>query len=221
MPKPPPTSPAPRAADVDLPLVRAARSGSFEAFEQLVAKYERPIFTLAMRIVQKEHDAEEVVQETFLSAVEHIKGFREASSFKTWLIRIATNHALKILRKRRNHPAVPLETSADGDPASAPLPHPEFIAPWSHDPQVIAQQREAQRLLADALAHLDEKYRMVFLLRDVEGLSTEEAAEALGITVANAKVRLLRARLMLRERLTRLFGDEGARVVNTHDHDGE
>lgn len=202
-------------AEEDRQLVRRARGGDFSAFESLAAKYERRLYGLAMRILGRPHDAEEVVQETFLSAVEHLGDFREEAAFSTWLTRIATNHALTLLRKRSTRATVPLgeDRSGDGD-----LPHPEFIAQWRETPDQIASRRETRQLLAQALDELDEKYRLVFLLRDVEGLSTEETTEALGISPGNVKVRLLRARLMLRERLTRLFGDETTRISASHDH---
>lgn len=203
------------AGDPDAALVASARGGDYAAFDRLVSKYERSIHTLARRIVGNIHDAEEVVQETFLSVVRHIKRFREDSTFRTWLVRIATNHALKVLRRRRTHPAASLDAGGNDD---APLPHPQFIAEWRDDPQRIARRRETRRLLEEALARVDDKYRLVFLLRDVEGLSTEETAKALGISVANTKVRLMRARLMLREMLTRHFGDERKRLA-PHNHD--
>lgn len=207
----------PHATDPDLPLVRAAKSGSYEAFEQLVDRYEGSLYTLAMRIVRNAADAEEVVQESFLSVVEHLQSFAEQSSFKTWLIRVATNHALKVLRRRRNHPATSLDASGpDNEP---PLPHPDYIAPWYEQPLKFVENRELQRLLDEAINGLDEKYRLVFLLRDVEGLSTQETAQALGISESNAKVRLLRARLMLREKLTRILGDPDKRVIPDHKHE--
>jgi RNA polymerase sigma-70 factor, ECF subfamily len=205
------------APDPDAERVHRAREGDYEAFEQLVARHERSMYTLALRIVRRPEDAEDVVQQTFLSVVEHLQEFGGQSQFRTWLIRIATNHALKTLRKRRGLPTVSMD--AAGDENAATLPHPEFIAPWRNDPSQVAQQRETGRLLAEALDELDEKYRLVFLLRDVEGLSTEETAESLGISVPNAKVRLLRARLMLRERLTRVLGDPARRLAAEHKHE--
>lgn len=203
-------------AGADALLVQRAKAGDYGAFEQLVARYERPVYTLALRMLRRPEDAEEVVQETFLSVVEHLKGFREESSFFTWLVRIATNHALKALRRRKRVESVTAPTG-QADPADEQsLPHPEFIAEWSETPDAIVLRRETQQLLAEALDTLDEKYRMVFLLRDVEGLSTEEAAGALGITVANAKVRLLRARLMLREYLTQRLGDASRQLPHAH-----
>ena len=201
----------------DLPLVRQAKAGDYAAFEALVTRYEGKVYALARRIVGEEHDAEEVVQETFLSVVEHLAGFREDASFRTWLLRIATNAALKLLRKKRGLPTVSLNSPAGAD-ADEPLPHPEFIAPWRESPADLAGRREIRAILDDALAAIDEKYRMVFTLRDVEELSTEETAEVLGISVANVKVRLMRARLLLRERLTRVLGDQ-ARQAPGHRHD--
>jgi RNA polymerase sigma-70 factor (ECF subfamily) len=206
------------SAKEDHALVRRAADGDFAAFEVLVSKYERRLYNLAMRILNRQHDAEEVVQQTFLSVIEHIGGFRHESSFYTWLTRIATNHALALLRKQSVRAAVPLADDRSAESFSD-VPRPQFIAEWRETPDEIASRRETRELIFGALDELDEKYRLVFLLRDVEGLSTAETAEALAISQNNVKVRLLRARLMLRERLTRLFGDEATQVTPGHDHD--
>ena len=206
-----------RPDDHDLPLVHRAREGDFAAFETLVDKYQRHVYSLARRIVGQVQDAEEVVQQTFLSVIEHLKDFREEALFYTWLTRIATNHALALLRKRSRQRTVPLADDRTEDPDRG-APHPEFISQWRETPEQIASQRETRRLLDQALEQLDEKYRLVFLLRDVEGLSTKDTAETLEITPANVKVRLLRARLMLRELLTRQFADEATRIVPGHKH---
>lgn len=200
----------------DLPLVRLARQGDFAAFESLVSKYERRLYGLALRIVRHRQDAEEVVQQTFVSVIEHLEGFREESTFQTWLMRIATNHALALLRKRATRTTVEFHEDRPNE-SYAGLPHPEYIAKWRDSPVELAQRRETGELIRKALDELDEKYRLVFLLRDVEGLSTSETAEALNITQSNVKVRLLRARLMLRERLTRVLGDESTQVT-PHEH---
>lgn len=204
--------------DEDRQLVHRARQGDFAAFEELVAKYERRLYRVALRIVGQTQDAEEVVQQTFLSVVEHLAEFREEATFYTWLMRIGTNHALALLRRRKIRQTVPLREDRSSD-SYADLPHPEYIAQWQETPEEIASRREIQTLLEEALGELDEKYRAVFVLRDIEGLSTQETAEALGLTAANVKVRLLRARLMLRERLTRVLGDEATRVVSDHSHE--
>ncbi len=201
--------------DDDLPLVHRAQKGDYAAFEALVAKYERRVFGLAQRILGRRHDAEEVVQQTFLSLIEHLGTFREQARFSTWLLRVATNHALALMRREnvRRTATLSEDRSDDGD-----LPRPQYIAEWKETPEDIATRSETRRLLDEALAEIDEKYRLVFILRDIEGFSTEETASALDISLSNAKVRLLRARLMLRERLTRYFGDESTRVMPGHQH---
>lgn len=208
------------AAPDDLELVSLARQGRWDAFETLVTRFEPRVFGLAWRILQQREDAEDVTQQTFLSVMEHLDSFRAESSLATWVLRIATNHALKLLRKRRGLVMVPLETAGSGSLGdSEPLPHPDYIAQWRDDPADLAQRAEVRQLLNAALAEVDEKHRVVFVLRDIEGFSTQETAAALGLSVANVKVRLLRARLQLRERLTHVLGDEATRVLSAHDHD--
>lgn len=213
----PPAMPDPRPPDPDLPLLHAARAGDYDAFEKLVEKYQRRIYTLASRILHNPHDAEEIVQETFIAVLEHLADFQEQALFSTWLIRIATNRSLKSLAKRNTRAAISLDTPP-GDDEGKNLPHPDFIATWKEEPSAIAANREIGELIARELETLDEKHRLVFILRDIEGLSTEETADMLGITVSNTKVRLLRARLALRERLTSKLGDPSRRVIG-HKHD--
>jgi RNA polymerase sigma-70 factor (ECF subfamily) len=195
----------PPNADPDLDLLRLARSGDFAAFEVLVGRLQARVYGLAFRMLGEPHDAEDVTQQTFLSLVEHLRDFRGESAVAAWVLRIAANHALKLLRKRRGLPTVPL---ADPEEGYADAPHPEFIAPWREDPADLAGRREVRELID----------RAVFVLRDVEGFSVKEAAELLGLSEANVKVRLLRARLALREKLTRVLGDEAARVFPDHRH---
>jgi RNA polymerase sigma-70 factor (ECF subfamily) len=202
--------------DEDRPLVERAKEGDFGAVESLLVKYERQVFGLARRIVGQHQDAEEVAQQTFVSVIEHLGEFREESQFRTWLLRIATNHALALLRKRAVRSGPSLDDRETDDTYEG-MPHPEYIAVWHETPEQIAVQRETRQYVDEALAELNEKYRTVFVLRDIQGLSTRETADILGISVEAAKVRLLRARLMLRERLTRVFGDETTRVA-PHDH---
>jgi len=204
-------------AEDDLSLLGRAQRGDYSAFEALVSRYEARLYSLALRIVGRRHDAEDVVQQTFISLIEHLEQFRGEAAFSTWLTKIATNHALALLRKRSRQQAAQLVEQTDED-SYANVPRPQFIAQWRETPEQIASRNETRQILAEALEQLDDKYRLVFLLRDVEGLSTQETAEVLGISQANVKVRLLRARLMLRERLTRVFGDEATRVIPDHDH---
>jgi RNA polymerase sigma-70 factor, ECF subfamily len=202
--------------DEDRSLVEHAKAGDFAALESLLTKYERQVYGVGRRIVGQHQDAEEIAQQTFLSVIEHLGEFREESQFRTWLLRIATNHALALLRKRavRAGPSLDEYSSDDGYEG---IPHPDFIAAWRETPDEIAMRNETRQHIDEALTQLNEKHRLVFVLRDIEGLSTRETADILGITVETAKIRLLRARLMLRERLTRLFGDESTRVA-AHQH---
>jgi RNA polymerase sigma-70 factor, ECF subfamily len=201
----------------DAELVRRAKSGDLAAFELLAGRHEGKVYSLALRMLRQQQDAEDVTQQTFLSALENLDGFRGEASFSTWLLRIATHAALKVIRKRQGLDVVSLEAATESPEEGGPVPHPEFIADWRDSPEELMQRNEVQRLLDEALAQLDEKHRLVFLLRDVEGLSVRETAEALSLSEANVKVRLLRARLQLREHLTRTLGDPARRLA-PHRH---
>jgi RNA polymerase sigma-70 factor (ECF subfamily) len=212
-----PDQTTPEVSDADL--VARAKAGDLEAFEALTTRHEQRVYSLALRMLRHEQDAEDVTQQTFLSALENLEGFRGDASFATWLLRIATHAALKIIRKRKGLDTVSLEEATEEVEGHDTIPHPEYIADWRQSPEQMVRTNEIRRLLDDALAKLDEKHRLVFLLRDVEGLSIKETAEALGLSEANTKVRLLRARLQLRERLTQTLGDPARRVTRPqHEH---
>lgn len=198
--------------DPDRDLVDQARSGNFTAFTTLVERLQDRVIGLAVRILGHRHDAEDVAQQTFLSLIEHLDQFRGDSPVAAWVLRIAANHALKRLRQRRGEATLSLSNGDEG-----PLPHPEFIAPWRDDPVDLAARHEIRNLVESTLTDLDDKYRVVFVLRDIEGWSVRETAELLGLSETNVKVQLMRARLMLRERLTRALGDEAAQIA-PHDH---
>jgi RNA polymerase sigma-70 factor (ECF subfamily) len=200
----------------DSALVTRAKAGDYEAFDQLVSRHERRLYALAIGIVRDQADAEDVVQTAFLSALEHLDSFREEAAFGTWISRIATHAALKVTRKRKGLETVPYEEEPADDGQATP--HPEYIADWRGDPAEITERQELRQLLDEAIASLPENYRLVFVLRDVSGLSVAETAQELGLTEANVKVRLMRARLALREKLTRVFGDESTRVFPDHTH---
>jgi len=201
----------------DAELVSRARANDMVAWEQLICRYERKVYSLAMRLLRQVQDAEDVTQQTFLSVMENLDGFRGDSQFSTWILRVATNAALKVIRKRKGLETCSLDQSAPDEGGPGSVPHPKYIADWRAIPEELAQTHETRRLLDEALGELDEKYRVVFLLRDAEGLSIRETAEAVGISEANTKVRLLRARLQLREKLTRVFGDPST-VFEPHRH---
>ena len=207
-------------APSDATLVSQAKAGELAAFEILVSRYERQVYLLALRILRHPHDAEDVTQQAFLSAMEHLGGFRQEAGFSTWLMRIATHAALKIIRKRRGLEMVSLEQNTEPQEDTDSIAHPEFIADWRKSPEELVQRNETLELIDSALEQLDEKHRLVFMLRDVEGLSIQETAAALEISESNVKVRLLRARLQLREILTQAFGDPARRIRReNHKHD--
>ena len=190
-----------RVAKDESTLVSEAKAGSYEAFEELVSRYEKKIYRLGMNITGSREDAEEVLQETFLKAFEHLPDFREDARFYTWLVRIAINEGLMKLRKRRTGREVPIEDAVGEDGEVMPR---EFTD-WKPNPEQLMAQAEMERILQDAARTLSPAFRTVFYLRDVEGLSTEETAELLNISVGAVKARLFRARLRLREELSKVF----------------
>ncbi len=202
----------------DEQLVSRAQQGDLNAFETLATRHEQRVYSLALRMLRQEQDAEDVTQQTFLSALENLRGFRGEASFLTWLLRIASHAALKVIRKRNGLPTVSLDAPPDGSESEGAVPYPEYIADWRHSPEELVRRNEIRHLLEEALNQLDEKHRLVFLLRDVEGLSIRETAEALSLTEANVKIRLLRARLQLRELLTRELGEPSRRVIRPPEH---
>jgi RNA polymerase sigma-70 factor, ECF subfamily len=185
----------------ELKLVRAAKAGDVGAYEQLVHRYDRNVFRIAQHITQNREDAEDVVQDAFLKAYENLKNFQEQSKFYTWLVRIAVNEALMRLRRRRPERMVSLDEEVKTDEDSMP----REVADWSPNPEQLYSQSELRDILSKTIQGLPSSFRTVFVLRDVEGLSTEETAEALDLSIPAVKSRLLRARLQLRERLNKFF----------------
>src|SRR5438874_5564290 len=182
-----------------------AREGDVKAFSELVRRYEGKIFRLAQHITQNREDAEDVLQESFLKAYEHLDQFQGNSRFYTWIVRIAVNQALMKLRKRRSDRAVSLDEQIDTGEDTVV----REIAAWDPDPEERFSRDELQAILTEAIDGLTPIYRTVFTLRDVDGLSTEETAEVLDLTVPAVKSRLLRAGLQLRDKLPRFFKRKG------------
>jgi RNA polymerase sigma-70 factor (ECF subfamily) len=182
-------------------LVEAARGGDIAAFEALVRRYDRNVFRIAQHITQNREDAEDVVQDAFLKAYQNLGQFQGQSKFYTWLVRIAVNEALMRLRRRRPERMV----SIDEDLKTGEDSMPREIADWSPNPEQQYTQAELKEILGKTIQGLPPSFRTVFVLRDVEGLSTEETAAALELSVPAVKSRLLRARLQLRERLNKYF----------------
>jgi RNA polymerase sigma-70 factor (ECF subfamily) len=186
-------------------LVTRAQRGDAGAFTELVNRYERRIFRLAKNITQSDEDAEDVLQESFLKAYEHLDGFQGQSKFYTWIVRIAVNEALMKLRKRKTDRTVSLDETIDTGEENIV----REIAVWEDNPEQRYSQQEIREVLDKAILSLRPAFRTVFILRDVEDLSTEETAAVLDLSVPAVKSRLLRARLQLREKLTRFFKRKG------------
>src|SRR3974377_623782 len=186
-------------------LVAQAREGDTQAFGELVRRYEGKIFRLAQHITQNREDAEDVLQETFMKAYEHLDQFKGDSKFYTWIVRIAVNQALMKLRRRKTDKSVSLDDTIDTGEDTIT----REIAAWDEDPEQRFSREELGEILDSAVESLEPPYRSVFVLRDIEDLSTEETAEALNLCVPAVKSRLLRARLQLREKLSRYFKRKG------------
>src|SRR5580692_6232710 len=185
-------------------LVAAAKGGDITAFETLVGRYERKIFRLAQNITQNKEDAEDVMQEAFLKSYQHLGEFQGNSRFYTWLVRIAVNQALMKLRKRR-----PNQISLDEEIDTGEDTVPREVEDWGPSPEQRYAQTELSGILSQVIGELDPSFRTVFQLRDIDEMSTEETAEALGLSVPAVKSRLLRARLKLRQKLGRYFLRQG------------
>lgn len=202
-PATPKTQPSAIVKDDEAQLVAAAKQGDPTSFNELVNRYERKIFRLAQNITQNREDAEDVMQEAFLKAYTHLANFQGDSRFYTWLVRIAVNEALMKLRKRR-----PGEFSLDEPVESDDDFMPREIADWGPLPDQRYERNQLNSILSEAIEKLEPDFRVVFVLRDVEELSTEETAKLLGLSVPAVKSRLLRARLRLRQKLNRFFERE-------------
>lgn len=178
-------------------LIQRIRNGEHELFYDLIRPYERRVYSTAFAIMRNQADAEDVAQEAVLKAFKHIRQFREEARFSTWLIQITLNEAR--MRRRKEHPEImqPMVDQRDEEGNYTP----RDFADWREIPSETLERNEVRQKLTEALASLGEKYREVFVLRDVQHLSIEETAKALGVSTASVKTRLLRARLMLRDLL--------------------
>jgi len=185
----------------DADLIAKVQSGQHELFYELVRPYERRVYAAALAILRNEQDAEDAAQEAMLKAFANIRKFRAEARFSTWLIQITVNEALMRRRRERTVVMESIDDRHSGAGEAESDYAPRDFADWREIPSEALERKEVRQRLADALATLDEKYRQVFVLRDMEHFNIQETAEALGITVASVKTRLLRARLMLRDLL--------------------
>jgi RNA polymerase sigma-70 factor, ECF subfamily len=187
-------------AEPDLETLNAVRSGNVDAFEQLIERHSRRVYRTLVGILGDPEDARDAMQDTFLKAFQHLDNFEGRSKFSTWLVSIATNTGLQRLRERK-----PLESLDEGASEAEETFRPRQIRAWTDDPEQLYSQAERRQLIESSVMKLPAKYRVAVVLRDLELLSTEDAAAALGLEVPTLKSRLLRGRLMLREALAPHF----------------
>ena len=197
------------AASNDLDLVHASQKGDAAAYEQLVKRYEGRLLRISQTVTRNREDAEDAVQEALLKAFQNLSTFREDSQFSTWLISITVNQSLMKLRKQRTHKEISLDEDFQADGDVLPLDVPDR-AP---NPEQLCWASELRGILVTTVEGLRPMFKMVFLLRDVEGLSIAQTAQVLNLSQAAVKARLWRVRLHLRERLNRYF-DERSRFTS-------
>jgi RNA polymerase sigma-70 factor (ECF subfamily) len=195
----------------DVALLDTLRAGDPAALSALFEAYADRIYRLALGLLRDPAAAEDIVQETFLSALTHLDRFEGRSSVGTWLYRVAYNASMNRLRRSQEE-SLPLE---DAEAGEADIPLPQALVEWRLTPEAILGDTETRVQLEAAIGALPTSLRAVFMLRDIEELSTEETAEALGISAGAAKVRLHRARLTLRERLAGYFAERLAQTGET------
>jgi RNA polymerase sigma-70 factor, ECF subfamily len=190
--------------------LEALKAGDRNEFARLVETFTNPIYRLALNMLGREQDAEDVLQETFIKVFKNVRDFEERSNLSTWIYRIAVNEALMILRKDK-HKAASLD---EPDPADE-VDEPRELVDWCCQPEKTFMSEEVQHQLQKAIKLLPEKLRVVFVLRDMEDLSIRETAQALSISEMSVKTRLLRARLKLRETLSQYFVEMQTRQEST------
>jgi len=188
--------------DQDLALVHACKSGNAAAFEELVKRYDTKLFRIAQHITHNREDAQDAVQEAFLKVFRKLTQFQDNSKFSTWLTRITVNESLMKLRKQRHNKEFSIDNNFESEDHSLT----SELADWARNPEELYRGFELRNILRSELQELQPGLRVVFVLRDIEGLSTEETAEVLESTPVAVKARLWRARLKLRERLSKYFG---------------
>ena len=186
----------------DKELVETLKAGDCTSFDELLKRYSEKVHNLAMRITRNEEDAEEILQDVFVTVHKKIDKFEGKSAFSSWLYRVTANTAFMKLRKRRQTPSVSLEDFGAGVKES-------WVSKRSEDCDVdyISSRHELRGELEEAIERLPEEYRAIFLLRDVDGLSSQEVGEILNISVPAVKSRLHRSRLMLRKKLQKYYDE--------------
>jgi RNA polymerase sigma-70 factor (ECF subfamily) len=194
--------------DPDAGLVAEAKGGNLDAFEELIRRNSRPVYRALAAILGNQDEAQDAMQDVLLSAFKHIGGFQGRSKFSTWLVSIARNTAIQLLRERRNDESLD-EGALDDDRDFRP----RQVRAWQDDPEQEYSETEIRQLVEKGIMGLPVKYRVVVMMRDIEQLSADEVARQLGLSVPNVKTRLLRGRLMLRECLSPHFARDARKVT--------
>ncbi len=184
----------------------ALQAGDPAEFSRLMDTYSAQIYRLALKMLSDENDAEDVLQETFIKAYRSLPSFEGRSSLSTWLYRIATNEALMVLRKRKPQEALESDRQEDDEEEVGEIQ----IVDWCCMPERELLSTESRQFLDQAMEKLSPALKVVFLLRDVQGLSIKETADVLEVSEAAVKTRLLRARMQLRDELSTYFGERMA-----------
>ncbi|MCM8785165.1 MAG: sigma-70 family RNA polymerase sigma factor [Candidatus Omnitrophica bacterium] len=188
----------------ELELVEKAKSGDNKAFEELVKRTQNKIYNLGLKILGNKDDAADLLQETYIKAYESLPNFEGKSSFYTWLYRIATNFALMKLRKEK-YKKISINEIKQASNGNYKLE----ISDWSNNPQIQYRNEELKEILNEAINSLPPKYKTIFILHDIEGLSLSEISEILSLSIPTIKTRIHRSRLYLREKLSEYFKKKG------------
>ena len=192
--------------DKDFELIQAINSGQTDQFHDLVKRYEQKLYNFSLRMCRDHSDAEDMIQETFLNVFRYLKDFRYETKFKNWLYKVAASTCIKKRRKSKFAPEkeLSLDDFHPGDQAEVP----DHVPDWALMPLDKLLNQELSATINQAILTLPKKYRLVVVLRDIEGFSTAETAQILGISTSNVKVRLHRARLYLRDKLKGYFEND-------------
>jgi RNA polymerase sigma-70 factor, ECF subfamily len=184
-------------------LIESFKQGNPEAMEEIISRYEEPLYNFGLRMCGHKQDAEDIIQDTFLSAFLYLDSFREESSLKNWLYKIAANACFRMRRKKKCEPdyELSLEDLLPGDGEAGNFDIPD----WTDDPSDNLLRNELRKVIEQAVRELPPIYRMVFNLRDMEGFSTDETATIMDITPQAVKTRLHRARLFLRQKISERY----------------
>ncbi len=192
-----------KVKDKDFDLIQAINAGQTEKFEDLVKRYEHKLYNFSLRMCRNPSDAEDMIQDTFLNVFKYLKNFRYETKFKNWLYKVAASTCIK--KRRKSKFAPDQELSLDEFSPDDEADKPEHVPEWALLPLEKLLNEELAGVINETIKSLPKKYRLVILLRDIEGFSTAETAQILNLSPSNVKVRLHRARLYLRDKLKGYF----------------